>query len=36
LTVECAGEEWNLIVSQLETLRIKGGVFELYEFENLM
>jgi hypothetical protein len=35
LTVDPEREQWDLTVSQLETVRIKRGGFELYEFENL-
>jgi hypothetical protein len=35
LSVDPEREYWNLIVSQLETVIIKGGGFELCEFENL-
>jgi hypothetical protein len=35
LTVDPEREQWNLAVSQLETVRINGGGFELCKFEDL-
>jgi hypothetical protein len=34
-TIEGVGEKWNLTVRQLESVRIKRGGYELYEFANL-
>jgi hypothetical protein len=34
-TVDPEREEWNLTISQLGTVRIKGGGFERCEFEDL-